>query len=32
MQDEMDAFVLNKTFSVVDLPPGKEAIGQHVVV
>ena len=27
MKDEMDAFELNKTFSIVDLRPGKEAIG-----
>ena len=27
MKDEMDAFDLNKTFSIIDLPPGKEAIG-----
>lgn len=27
MKDEIDAFVINKTFSIVDIPPGKEAIG-----
>lgn len=27
MKDEIDAFERNKTFSIVDLPPGKEAIG-----
>lgn len=26
MKDEMDALERNKTFSIVDLPPGKEAI------
>lgn len=27
MKDEIDAFEINKTFSIVDLPPGKETIG-----
>lgn len=27
MKDEIGAFELNKTFIIVDLPPGKKAIG-----
>ena len=27
MKKEINAFEINKTFSIVDLPPGKKAIG-----